>query len=76
MWLELWSTHRGKLIGTLTGLFLGFIYLFAGFWDMLVFAAILSIGYWLGKKSDDRESVSEMIYHIIRRWNGRWRMFK
>ena len=55
MWNELWESHRGKLIGVAAGVFFGFIYLFFGFWDMLIFGFIVLLGIisgtnWIGKK--------------------------
>ena len=35
----------GRVVGTASGVFLGFIYLVWGFWDMLAFAVIVLAGY-------------------------------
>ncbi len=55
MWFELWEKHKGKLLGTLGGIFFSIIYLNFGFRDMVVCVFLLLIGYALGKKHDKRE---------------------
>jgi uncharacterized membrane protein len=44
-----------RVIGTVVGIILAFIYLIWGFWDMLAFLIIVIAGYTLGLKSDNRE---------------------
>jgi uncharacterized membrane protein len=75
MWNELWEQHRGKLIGAAAGVFLGFIYLICGFWDMLIFAFIVVIGYYIGSKLDRKESILP-VEDIWRYLTQKWRMFR
>jgi len=75
MWNELWERHRGKLTGLIVGLLLSLIYLFAGFWDMLVVAMILLLGYALGKRADDR-TLGALFANVLEWLNDRWRLFK
>lgn len=72
---ELWNLHRGRLIGTAAGLLFGFIYLFAGFWSMVVFALIVSIGYTLGSADNRRKLVltGQKIYRFA---TDKWGIFK
>ncbi|ANE48068.1 hypothetical protein SY83_19230 [Paenibacillus swuensis] len=56
MWNRLWETHSGKLSGVAAGVFFGFIYLFFGFWHMLVFTAIVGLGFYIGHKVDRGET--------------------
>jgi uncharacterized membrane protein len=75
MWKELWEKHRAKTIGVLCGLVLAVIYLFFGFWDMLVFGFIILVGYYIGRKIDAGEQVVN--WEPIYRWiTDRWRLFK
>lgn len=75
MWKEMWQNHRGKLIGAASGVFLGFIYLFFGFWDMLIFAFIAFIGYYVGSKLDRGEPAFD--FQPVWRWlTDKWRMFR
>jgi uncharacterized membrane protein len=75
MWNELWEQHRGKVIGVAAGVFLGFIYLFFGFWDMLIFAFIVLVGYYVGNKLDRKESFV-LLEDIWRYLTQKWRMFR
>lgn len=75
MWNWLWEHHKGKVSGVIGGLFLAIVYLFSGFWDMLIVAFIIGIGYLIGEKIDRREPIWQ--------WNDwvdwltkQWRMFK
>nr|WP_167272689.1 DUF2273 domain-containing protein [Paenibacillus lupini] len=52
MWREYWASYGKRTIGAAAGLFFGFVYLFAGFWDMLFFILLVSAGYWFGKQKD------------------------
>ncbi|WP_199622816.1 DUF2273 domain-containing protein [Paenibacillus alkalitolerans] len=61
----------GRLLGTAAGVVLGFIYLIWGFWDMLAFALIVTIGYTLGLKSDFREKWFD-IRSVLRWLTDRW----
>jgi uncharacterized membrane protein len=60
MWNELWDQHRGKVVGVGTGVFLGFIYLFFGFWDMLIFTFIVTVGFYVGGKLDRKERLFQL----------------
>lgn len=79
MWNELWERYRASTIGIGAGFLLGIIYLFFGFWNMLVFAFIVYVGYYIGSKVDRRESVFAPISGLYR-WfldlAERWRMFR
>ncbi|MFD2611881.1 DUF2273 domain-containing protein [Paenibacillus gansuensis] len=57
MWRNLWETHTGKVCGAGAGLFFGIIYLFFGFWNMLVFMFLLGIGFWIGSRADRGEEL-------------------
>ncbi|MFC0214208.1 DUF2273 domain-containing protein [Paenibacillus chartarius] len=75
MWSELWERHRGKTIGAGAGIVLGFIYLFFGFWDMLIFAFISFVGYYIGKKVDNREELFPL-QELWRQLSDKWRLFR
>ncbi|OPH60799.1 hypothetical protein BC351_16505 [Paenibacillus ferrarius] len=75
MWNELWASHRGKVIGVAAGIFFGFIYLFFGFWDMLIFGFIVFLGLYIGNKLDRKESFA-MLEDIWRYLTQKWRMFR
>ncbi|GAA3405456.1 DUF2273 domain-containing protein [Paenibacillus hodogayensis] len=78
MWNELWERHKGRLIGIASGLFLGIIYLISGFWDMLIFAFIVSICAYLGSKFDAgrlRLNADEWMEKLSR-LADRWKWFR
>lgn len=75
MWNELWEHHRGKLIGAIAGVFLGFLYLFFGFWDTLIFAFILVLGYYIGNKVDKKEDIVPY-QDIMNYLSQKWKMFR
>lgn len=69
MWKELWQEHRGAMIGVMAGLLLGFVYLLAGFWHMLMFAAIVFISFLIGKHYQlTGEYVNELAERLIDRF--------
>lgn len=70
------STHTGRIAGVAAGLFFGFIYLIAGFWDMLFFALLVWIGYWIGKQRDTREESSFSLQRFTAWLTDRWQWFK
>lgn len=74
-WKELWDHHQGACIGTLSGIVLGFLYLIVGFWDMLIFAFIVFIGYYMGKKLDR----GERLFNVENLWrwlSEKWSLFR
>ncbi|MGN7357521.1 DUF2273 domain-containing protein [Paenibacillus sp. SAF-054] len=76
LWKEIWESHRGRIIGVAAGIFFGFIYLLAGFWDMLFFALVVFIGYTAGKRKDSKLG-SFFRWSEMGQWlSERWRPFK
>jgi len=75
MWNELWERHRGKTIGVLAGVFFGFLYLIVGFWDTLIFAFIVTVGYYIGNKADKKEDIVR-IQNILDYLSQKWKMFR
>ncbi|MDP5273603.1 DUF2273 domain-containing protein [Chengkuizengella axinellae] len=55
MWNDLWDRHPGKLIGSMIGFLFGIIYLIVGFWHTFMFALIVFIGFYIGRKMDSKE---------------------
>jgi uncharacterized membrane protein len=75
MWSEWLSKHKGKCLGIAAGLLLGFIYLNWGLWDMLIFAFIVYIGYYIGDRLD-RNQPFIGVEHLWHWLTERWRMFR
>jgi uncharacterized membrane protein len=75
MWIQIWNEQRGRIIGSVGGLFLAIVYLISGFWDMLIVAFIVYIGYSIGKKIDQHEALFDIDAWF--KWLGeRWRLFR
>lgn len=72
---QLWEKYPATVIGTAAGFFLGIVYLIFGFWDMLIFAFIVFIGYYVGKKTDLLEG-REQADSLWQWLTDKWRMFR
>ncbi len=79
MW-EAWLKHLrgaagGRWAGTGFGLVCAILYLIVGFWDMLVFAMIVGVGFYIGW-SLDRGQLPFRLNQVLEWMNERWRGFK
>ena len=52
------DNHPGKLIGTSVGFVLGLLMVTLGFWRTLVLTLLTILGFMLGKRQDDDESIT------------------
>lgn len=57
-WLELLTRHGGKLVFTVLGLVFGLVVLEKGFFAAVFLVVCLVLGYLLGKRVDEGESLS------------------
>ncbi|HEY0828195.1 MAG TPA: DUF2273 domain-containing protein [Bacilli bacterium] len=76
MWHELWYKYKGTLTGTACGFILGIVYLFFGFWDMVVFAFIVLVGFYLGSKLDHPKNLTGNVPNVYKWLADRWKMFR
>jgi uncharacterized membrane protein len=53
-----WQNHPGKLTGISLGLILGLLVVALGFWQTLLLGLFVAVGYVLGKREDDYQSLS------------------
>jgi len=58
--------HRGKLIGLLIGLLFAYLVIARGFLITLFILLCLYIGFTIGKRFDDNESLREVIERILK----------
>lgn len=58
--------HRGKIVGLLIGLAFAYLVLAHGFWRTLFIILCLYIGFIIGKRIDDNESLRGVIERILR----------
>lgn len=75
MFEKLWASHKGRIGGIFWGLILSGVYLFFGFWDMLVVSFILLVCFIVGKGVDEGEPLAflERVYKWL---TEGWRMFR
>ncbi|MBE3555172.1 MAG: DUF2273 domain-containing protein [Thermicanus sp.] len=64
MW-EYVKIHKGKVVGVGVALFFSLVYLFFGFFRMIVVFLILALGYYIGSKLDRNESIEEILKKFI-----------
>ncbi|GBF11037.1 MAG: DUF2273 domain-containing protein [Tepidibacillus sp.] len=65
MFLKLWEDHPGTIVGLISGLFVGFIFLFVGFWKTIIFLGFVGMGLYIGKKIDAREDLHDVLAEIL-----------
>jgi len=65
MFWELVREHLGKITGILAGLLLGFLYLTFGFFDTLVIFVFVLVGFYFGRKFDNRENLLDVLDRIL-----------
>lgn len=64
--LEILRSHRGKLFGAAVGLFFALLVIALGFFQSIFVACCIFIGYIIGKRVDDNESVREIMERIFK----------
>ncbi|WP_207910961.1 DUF2273 domain-containing protein [Paenibacillus albiflavus] len=75
LWTELWQSHRGKLLGVIGGIICGILYLIVGFWDTMIFAFIVTVGYYIGSKVEKKEDIVPF-QDIVNYLSQKWKMFR
>ncbi|MGI6587795.1 MAG: DUF2273 domain-containing protein [Peptococcia bacterium] len=58
--------HRGKIIGLLIGLVFACLVINHGFWRTFFIILCLYIGFIIGKRIDDNESLKSVVERILR----------
>ena len=54
-------THQGKIIGALIGFFMVIFLLTLGFFKTIILSLCIIIGYYFGKKIDNKEDIIQFI---------------
>jgi uncharacterized membrane protein len=67
--VALWERRNYRTIGLLSGILVGILYLFVGFWHTLVFLFIVFSGWYLGKALDERETWRDVLERLIPNMN-------
>lgn len=63
--LSIYKNNRGKVICTLAGLLIAVFMLLIGFFRTLFIVLLMLLGYYIGKKIDNKESIVEVIERIL-----------
>lgn len=63
---EIIHNHRGKLFGILLGLAFGLLVIIIGFLQTIFISCCIYIGYIIGKRVDDNESIRDVMDRILR----------
>lgn len=64
--LEILRSHRGKLFGAGVGLIFALLVIILGFFQAIFVACCIFIGYIIGKRVDDNESIREIMERIFK----------
>ncbi len=65
MFWQLLREHPGKTIGVLSGLILGLLYIWIGFFNTIVILVFVATGFYFGRKYDNRENLTEVLDRIL-----------
>lgn len=63
---EVWTVHRGKVLGVFIGLLFALSVVSFGFWKTFFIALCIGVGYALGKRADEDGS----LHRYLERWFG------
>lgn len=63
--MEIFSHHRGKTIGILVGLFFSIFVIWIGIIKTLFISLCVYLGYFIGKKVDDKEDFLVLLDKIL-----------
>lgn len=69
MWNEilndLWRVYRGRLLGSVFGLFIGAMFLILGFLQTIFLLICISAGFFIGNKIDKKEDLLEWLDRLL-----------
>lgn len=69
MWNEilndLWRVYRGRLLGSVFGLFIGAMFLILGFLQTIFLLICISAGFFIGNKVDKKEDLLEWLDRLL-----------
>lgn len=62
---EILIDNYGKIIGSIFGLIVAILFLTLGFFKTILLISLIGLGYYIGKKIDNRESIIEILDRIL-----------
>ena len=66
---DLWKNYRGRLLGSLFGLFIGVMFLLLGFLQTIFLLICITAGFFLGNKLGTGRKINPML------WNHTCRLY-
>lgn len=63
--LDIFNKNQGKIIGSAVGLLLSIIILIIGFFRTLLIVLFVLSGYYIGKKIDSKEDITDILDKIL-----------
>lgn len=63
--LALLLRHKGKIVGVLFGLLLGWITIAYGFWKAVFVGILVALGYLWGSRVDNKESIQDLFNRLM-----------
>ena len=63
--LKIFEEHQGKVIGSIIGFIISMMVLLIGFFKTLFIIGCILIGFYIGKRIDNRENISEILDRIL-----------
>ncbi|HAU31610.1 MAG: hypothetical protein XD78_2202 [Desulfotomaculum sp. 46_296] len=65
--MDFLSRHRGKATGILIGLIFGWLVIKYGIIKTIFVAICVGVGYYIGKRLDERIGIKDIFYSIFRK---------
>ena len=62
---DLWRVYRGRLLGSVFGLFIGAMFLILGFLQTIFLLICISAGFFIGNKIDKKEDLLEWLDRLL-----------
>lgn len=59
------SPYKARIFGGLIGFIAGLLWAFMGLWRALAFVTCIFLGYFLGKRVDQRGSLRDIFYKVF-----------
>jgi uncharacterized membrane protein len=57
--------YKGRIFGSAIGFIAGLLWAFMGFWRALAFVFCILLGFYLGKRIDQKGSLRELLSRVI-----------
>ena len=66
LWMEIWHNNKGKIIGIIAALLFALFVISVGFWKTIFIFICILIGFYIGKKIDDKINIKESIEKLFK----------